>query len=147
MRTEGAGLNGTWIENTMNEKGHHRHLGRNDPCHCGSGKKYKDCCLSADVDSAAEQAMEEASTKLQLRLNQGIAGGSYRRYLQGPLLWAGLRSAKGKEIPELPPQPLISPFLSAIKGMDRRARLFWIVAAGIGFFILTALIFLVEFIR
>ncbi|MDZ5634978.1 UPF0149 family protein [Janthinobacterium sp. GMG1] len=25
--------------------------GRNDPCHCGSGKKYKKCC--ADADSAA----------------------------------------------------------------------------------------------
>jgi hypothetical protein len=25
-----------------------RHLGRNDPCHCGSGKKYKKCCISAD---------------------------------------------------------------------------------------------------
>jgi hypothetical protein len=23
--------------------------GRNDPCYCGSGKKYKRCCLSADV--------------------------------------------------------------------------------------------------
>lgn len=23
-------------------------LGRNDPCHCGSGKKYKKCCLSQD---------------------------------------------------------------------------------------------------
>lgn len=21
-------------------------LGRNDPCHCGSGKKYKKCCLN-----------------------------------------------------------------------------------------------------
>jgi uncharacterized protein YecA (UPF0149 family) len=20
-------------------------VGRNDPCHCGSGKKYKKCCL------------------------------------------------------------------------------------------------------
>lgn len=27
--------------------------GRNDPCHCGSGKKYKKCC--ADADSAAGQ--------------------------------------------------------------------------------------------
>ncbi|MEM7582469.1 MAG: type I methionyl aminopeptidase [Acidobacteriota bacterium] len=25
-----------------------RKLGRNDPCHCGSGKKYKKCCLSKD---------------------------------------------------------------------------------------------------
>lgn len=23
----------------------HRHVGRNDPCPCGSGKKYKKCCL------------------------------------------------------------------------------------------------------
>jgi hypothetical protein len=23
-------------------------LGRNDPCHCGSGKKYKACCLAKD---------------------------------------------------------------------------------------------------
>lgn len=23
-------------------------LGRNDPCHCGSGKKYKKCCLDKD---------------------------------------------------------------------------------------------------
>jgi preprotein translocase subunit SecA len=27
-------------------------LGRNDPCHCGSGKKYKNCCM--DSDQAAE---------------------------------------------------------------------------------------------
>jgi uncharacterized protein YecA (UPF0149 family) len=24
-----------------------RHVGRNDPCPCGSGKKYKKCCLAA----------------------------------------------------------------------------------------------------
>lgn len=22
---------------------------RNDPCHCGSGRKYKSCCLRKDV--------------------------------------------------------------------------------------------------
>ncbi len=26
-----------------------RKLGRNDPCHCGSGKKYKKCCLDKDI--------------------------------------------------------------------------------------------------
>ncbi len=26
-------------------------LGRNDPCHCGSGKKYKNCCLDKDLNS------------------------------------------------------------------------------------------------
>jgi tetratricopeptide (TPR) repeat protein len=30
-------------------------IGRNDPCHCGSGQKYKRCCLEQDqrTDSAA----------------------------------------------------------------------------------------------
>jgi hypothetical protein len=23
-------------------------LGRNDPCPCGSGQKYKNCCLNSD---------------------------------------------------------------------------------------------------
>ncbi|NTW04214.1 MAG: SEC-C domain-containing protein, partial [Oscillochloris sp.] len=35
-------------------------LGRNDPCHCGSGRKYKDCHLS----------IEEAARSEQLRLRQ-----------------------------------------------------------------------------
>ena len=26
-----------------------RDVGRNDPCPCGSGKKYKKCCLNAAV--------------------------------------------------------------------------------------------------
>ena len=25
-----------------------RNVGRNDPCPCGSGKKYKKCCLVAE---------------------------------------------------------------------------------------------------
>ena len=29
-------------------------IGRNDPCHCGSGEKYKKCCLSGDEARAAE---------------------------------------------------------------------------------------------
>lgn len=30
-------------------------LGRNDPCHCGSGKKYKDCHLPIEQEARAEQ--------------------------------------------------------------------------------------------
>ena len=29
-------------------------VGRNDPCPCGSGKKYKKCCGRADADKAGE---------------------------------------------------------------------------------------------
>lgn len=39
-------------------------LGRNDPCHCGSGKKYKHCCLGKE---------EEAGRIIhQIRQEQGI---------------------------------------------------------------------------
>ena len=43
--------------------------GRNDPCHCGSGKKYKRCCsekdsaaasAAAQIKTASEQAQREA---------------------------------------------------------------------------------------
>ncbi len=27
-------------------------LGRNEPCHCGSGRKYKQCCLDKDESKA-----------------------------------------------------------------------------------------------
>ena len=35
-------------------------LGRNDPCHCGSGKKYKQCHLAAD-EAAAREARAKAA--------------------------------------------------------------------------------------
>jgi len=37
--------------------------GRNEPCHCGSGRKYKHCCLEKDDKKAAAaraKAAEEA---------------------------------------------------------------------------------------
>ena len=35
--------------------------GRNEPCHCGSGRKYKQCCLEKD-EKAASAARAEAAT-------------------------------------------------------------------------------------
>lgn len=34
--------------------------GRNEPCHCGSGRKYKHCCLEQD-ESAARLARANAA--------------------------------------------------------------------------------------
>jgi hypothetical protein len=36
--------------------------GRNDPCHCGSGRKYKHCCLAKDEaeSAAARKAAADA---------------------------------------------------------------------------------------
>jgi len=36
--------------------------GRNQPCHCGSGRKYKHCCLEKDQAQAAA-ARAEASAE------------------------------------------------------------------------------------
>jgi len=44
-------------------------LGRNDPCPCGSGKKYKHCCLNAGTTQAA------APTDLTWRRMRGLLDG------------------------------------------------------------------------
>lgn len=35
--------------------------GRNEPCHCGSGRKYKHCCLSKDDVEAAAARVKAAA--------------------------------------------------------------------------------------
>jgi hypothetical protein len=39
-------------------------LGRNDPCHCGSGKKYKQCHLDKD-EAAAREARAVAAAEAE----------------------------------------------------------------------------------
>src|SRR5438309_120357 len=40
----------------------HPDLGRNDPCHCGSGKKYKKCCMAKD-EAAERTVLDEQWAK------------------------------------------------------------------------------------
>ena len=35
-------------------------IGRNDPCPCGSGKKYKQCCLKAQEAQLTESQQERS---------------------------------------------------------------------------------------
>jgi hypothetical protein len=39
--------------------------GRNQPCHCGSGRKYKQCCLEKDeaLDVAARAKLDKEAAK------------------------------------------------------------------------------------
>jgi hypothetical protein len=40
--------------------------GRNEPCHCGSGRKYKQCCLEKDErEASAARAKAAAETAAQ----------------------------------------------------------------------------------
>ena len=53
-------------------------LGRNDPCHCGSGKKYKPCHLAAGRGRAARRAREGG------RRGAGARGGGVLRGKAAP---------------------------------------------------------------
>ncbi len=46
---------------------HPHRPGRNDPCHCGSGKKYKHCCMDKDeeADRAARAEQAPAATQAE----------------------------------------------------------------------------------
>jgi hypothetical protein len=35
--------------------------GRNEPCHCGSGRKYKQCCLEKDEKAASAERAKAAA--------------------------------------------------------------------------------------
>jgi hypothetical protein len=37
-------------------------IGRNEPCHCGSGKKYKKCCLTKDEESRQDKKGKESGS-------------------------------------------------------------------------------------
>jgi hypothetical protein len=39
----------------------HPRPGRNEPCHCGSGKKYKHCCLAKDEEADRASRLQQAA--------------------------------------------------------------------------------------
>lgn len=47
-------------------------VGRNDPCPCGSGKKYKRCCLPKDEEARRQAARQEQEALPSARLRQSI---------------------------------------------------------------------------
>lgn len=58
-------------------------IGRNDPCKCGSGKKYKKCCGAPGLGKRAQVISTSGASSLLGRISQ--AGES-------------LRQAKGEEM-------------------------------------------------
>lgn len=47
-------------------------LGRNEPCHCGSGKKYKKCCIEKDQALIRDASPYEGLTMTELRSRPGL---------------------------------------------------------------------------
>lgn len=44
-------------------------IGRNDPCHCGSGKKYKKCCLEEDGKNKSKDVIDEYYQRIKKEEN------------------------------------------------------------------------------
>jgi hypothetical protein len=47
-------------------------LGRNDPCHCGSGKKYKKCCYVEDQELLRDASQYAGTTRSELKSKPGL---------------------------------------------------------------------------
>jgi methionyl aminopeptidase len=61
--------------NLLKEKGNTVKVGRNDPCPCGSGLKYKRCCLGKEVQDNKDPGASYARRyKIQLKENVDISG-------------------------------------------------------------------------
>ena len=72
-------------------------VGRNDPCPCGSGKKYKRCCLAQDEATEHAKAALEAAERRRRSEAQSFAHQA-RAEAEGARL-AGLRARQiAKEI-------------------------------------------------
>ena len=45
-------LNNTFLASNQTQPVRHEKIGRNEPCPCGSGKKYKKCCINLESPSS-----------------------------------------------------------------------------------------------
>lgn len=77
-------------------------LGRNEPCHCGSGKKYKRCCLEKDQALLADASSYEGITQSQLMENPGLVDDENV-----------IHNLRAYEIKKLTPEKLSTPQLMA----------------------------------
>ena len=50
-------------------------LNRNEPCHCGSGKKYKKCHIEKDEKSDQKKRQKAAVNAANLSLKEGTTNG------------------------------------------------------------------------
>ncbi len=63
--------------------------GRNDPCHCGSGRKYKRCHLRDDESTRAEESRGTALHALDQRLVSEISAFAFAHFGVEARAWVG----------------------------------------------------------
>lgn len=60
-------------------------LGRNDPCHCGSGKKYKSCCMQKDQDKERAGTTPLGKRKFTAKVLSGPAAAEPQEQQKPPV--------------------------------------------------------------
>lgn len=72
-----SSLYGTLIGNLMNKT-----IGRNDLCECGSGKKFKKCCLDKLISIAIAKKEQEKTLLQKERIEDDVLGKQLIQYLE-----------------------------------------------------------------
>ncbi len=98
-------------------------LGRNDLCHCGSGKKYKRCCFDADQERLEFSSEVAGHTHAELR-TEPDAGLTESRIVTMPAFELALID------PRKVPENLLRPYLMQVTGLlllDRAVEVFEVI--------------------
>jgi len=67
-------------------------IGRNDPCACGSGRKYKRCCLERDETAHRKQPISEAeSSRIEPQAEQEAIYGALEESVAAEYRTEGVR--------------------------------------------------------
>ena len=100
-------------------------IGRNEPCHCGSGRKYKRCCAEKDQERLRDSSDISGVTRAELRL-----------HLEDHLTPARIISLRAHELARLDPRrvdptlhPIILNRLNAFEELDALRDFFEAVGA------------------
>lgn len=80
-------------------------IGRNEPCVCGSGRKYKKCCLAKDQDRTARQREESQAASRALDWLASAYPGAIRESVK-TRYYGGLKKAEREALDELPSEML-----------------------------------------
>ncbi|MGA8475505.1 MAG: SEC-C domain-containing protein [Candidatus Cybelea sp.] len=69
-------------------------LGRRQPCHCGSGKRYKNCCYAEDAANAGKVKTNPASARTTIPLSKLGVAGEQAHILIAPIFSDGREAPK-----------------------------------------------------
>src|SRR5471032_537955 len=71
-------------------------VGRNDPCPCGSGKKYKQCCMQQDQSRAAgaQSVARQAALQVPGALNAALAHHNAGRLAEAEAIYRQILQAE-----------------------------------------------------